>query len=138
MRLNSPFTQAHLLFPQFLNFSHNDVIEISIFQCDMSDEQVEALLISHGFECKVSGDGRRRSYRTPAPQRRWMDRRDQLEGFLSVEHASGRLLDIRADMFVFGKRKKSIGSFGDVKEGVVVEAKPAPKTTVELLIQQCR
>ena len=99
----------------------------------MSDEQVVALLNSHGFDCKWSADGKRRRYRTPAPQRRWMDRRDQVDGFLSGEHAAGRLLHVRTEMFEFGKRKKSVGSSGDASKKVEVEVKPVPKTTVQLL-----
>ena len=63
------------------------------------------LIETYGFKCRESLDGKRCNYRTPPPRSRWLDRKQSVVLYLKAEHAQGRMLDLKAEMFCFGKRK---------------------------------
>ena len=71
----------------------------------MASAEHRVLIETYGFKCRQSLDGKRCNYRTPPPRSRWLDRKQSVVLYLKAEHAQGRMLDLKAEMFCFGKRK---------------------------------
>ena len=84
----------------------------------MEGDTADALLASVGFEV-VTEAGCPVFYKTPMPRRRRLYKKDEVTAFLGTEQEAGRLLEVRADMFNFGKRKKGGGrrAGGDNERG---------------------
>ena len=93
-----------------------------------------ALIESYGFKCRQSLDGKRCSYRTPPPRSHWLERRGQVELYLKAMHTEGKMLDLTAAMFSFGKRKMEVaGKEMGRGPGCGAPSNDAVKTTQELL-----
>ena len=84
-------------------------------------EEEDQKLLRFGFE--VFRDGPRPVYKTPKPQSRRLHKISEVKAYLEAQHLQGRLLDVSADLFSFGKRKERQEGVDQVdaqKQGVQV------------------